>query len=102
MVYSVTQLAMWLSKMEFDAVTSGETEGEELPISESQKGDAGKDRKTPKAPVTLAERLRRGMTVEMADDLEQLLKKGHAVLQERKTDDFSQVLLNFFKEHLRG
>jgi nuclear pore complex protein Nup188 len=104
MVYSVTQLAMWISKSKFDASGNGNGDMEVEPSStaESQRGD-NEQRKSAKA-TPLAERLRRGMTGEIADDLEALLKKAKTALEEGATVDPKQnlalVLSNFLKEHL--
>ncbi|KAF9226911.1 hypothetical protein BS17DRAFT_697218 [Gyrodon lividus] len=105
LVYAVTQLAMWLSKPDFDPAAS-EMETEEhnsqaLETRESTKGRA------PRASLTLAERLRRGMTGEMAADLQALLTRSKPVLLKSdevlgKTEggDLTQVLARFLNERV--
>jgi len=106
LVYAVTQLAMWLTKPDFDPAAS-EMETEEhnpqtLETRESTKGRA------PRASLTLAERLRRGMTGEMASDLQALLTRSKPVLVKSdevlgRTEgggDLMQVLSRFLNERV--
>lgn len=100
--YSVTQLAMWLSKPEFDG-TSHEVDPEDS-IGEIQVSE--KERRVARRSVTLAERLRRGMTGEMAMDLQSLLNKAKPVIAKsdallgKKTVDVTSVLSNFLSERV--
>ncbi|KAG0698694.1 nucleoporin subcomplex protein binding to Pom34-domain-containing protein [Suillus ampliporus] len=98
LVYAVTQLAMWLSKPDFDAA---EMDSEDhVP----QTIDMRESSKRPSRALT--DRIRRGMPGEMATDLEKLLKQAKPVLQKSidvsdKTDlkgDLTQVLLRFMSE----
>jgi nuclear pore complex protein Nup188 len=97
LVYAVTQLAMWLSKPEFDPVEM-DTE-DHVP----QSIDMRESSKRPSR--TLTDRIRRGMPGEMATDLEKLLKQAKPVLQKSvdvsdksAEGDFIQVLLRFMSE----
>jgi nuclear pore complex protein Nup188 len=105
LVYGVTQLVMWLSKPEFD-VPSADVDIEEPQSIEIQRNEVYKERRAPRPSMTMAERLRRGMTGEMASDLQSLLNKAKPVIA--KSDvllgkagvDLTQVLLNFLHERI--
>lgn len=105
LVYAVTQLVMWLSKPEFD-VPSGDAEGEEPQMMDIQRTDVSKERRAPRRSMTMGERLRRGMTGEMASDLQSLLNKAKPIITKSdavlgKTGvDLTQVLLNFLHERI--
>ncbi|KAH7887323.1 nucleoporin subcomplex protein binding to Pom34-domain-containing protein, partial [Phlebopus sp. FC_14] len=107
LVYSVTQLAMWLSKPDFDP-SAVEMETEE---HNSQTLDAAREAskgRGPRASLTLAERLRRGMTGEMASDLQALLARSKPVLEKSDgvlgkaevSGDLTQVLSKFLNERM--
>ncbi|KAI0694377.1 hypothetical protein C8T65DRAFT_744383 [Cerioporus squamosus] len=106
LLYAVTQLAMWLSKPEFDG-PSNEGDGDEM-LVEGQPTDAAslKERRALKASMTMAERLRRGMKGEMAADLQALLNKGKPVMAKsaavlgEKDVDLTQVLSFFVQERI--
>ncbi|KAG2343590.1 hypothetical protein BDR05DRAFT_933045 [Suillus weaverae] len=96
LVYAATQLAMWLSKPEFDAA---EMDSEDhVP----QTIDMRESSKRPSRALT--DRIRRGMPGEMATDLEKLLKQAKPILQQSVGDkrnvkgDLTQVLLRFMSE----
>ncbi|KAG1896455.1 uncharacterized protein F5891DRAFT_1053940 [Suillus fuscotomentosus] len=96
LVYAATQLAMWLSKPEFDAA---EMDSEDhIP----QTMDMRESSKRPSRALT--DRIRRGMPGEMATDLEKLLKQAKPILQKSVDDnrnvkgDLTQVLLRFMSE----
>jgi len=100
LIYAVTQLAMWLSKPDFDVNSTNEMETEDQP-------DAGREeRRAPRASLSLADRLRRGVTGEMASDLQSLLNKSKPVIA--KSDpilgstgvDLTQVLANFLQDRI--
>ena len=101
--YGVTQLAMWLSKPEFDSNTR-DMDIEE-PNQEAQTPDKER-RAAPRRPVGMANRLRRGMTGEMAVDFQSLLNKAKPVMQkstaalERKSVDLTSILANFVNERI--
>jgi len=99
LIYAVTQLAMWLSKPDFDpAATEAEAE-EHNPQLDASKG---------RAPRALAERLRRGMTGEMTADLQALLTRARPVLAKSEEvlgkseggKDLTQVLSRFLAERI--
>ena len=104
-MYGVTQLVMWLSKPEFD-VPSADAEGEELQSMDIQRTEVSKERRVPRPSMTMAERLRRGMTGEMASDLQSLLNKAKPIIAKSDTTlgkagvDLTQVLLNFLHERI--
>ncbi|KAJ7455948.1 nucleoporin subcomplex protein binding to Pom34-domain-containing protein [Mycena galericulata] len=100
LIYATTQLAMWLSKPDFDVNSSNDMDTEE-------QADSGRDeRRAPRASLSLADRLRRGVTGEMAADLQSLLNKSKPVIA--KSDavlgsagiDLTQVLLNFLQDRI--
>lgn len=105
LVYGVTQLVMWLSKPEFD-VPSADAEGEEQQSMDIQRVEVSKERRAPRPSMTMAERLRRGMTGEMASDLQLLLNKAKPIIAKSDTIlgkagvDLTQVLLNFLHERI--
>ena len=98
--YAATQLALWLAKSEFD-VTGHEIEAEEKELQVVEK-----ERRTRRQSMTLAERLRRGMTGEMAADMQALLAKAKPVVAKSQTIlddkpvDLTQVLLQFVHERM--
>lgn len=119
LLYAVTQLAMWLSKPDLDH-GSGPEDAEDLSMEEQGAGGVGANigvsvagagldaRRGPGRGMTMAERLRRGMTGEMTGDLQTLLTKSKAVLASSDTIigkpsvDLTQVLLNFVHERISG
>lgn len=103
MLYAVTQLGMWLSKPEFDASTP-DPDAEDLQPMDIQRLD-GKERRG-RTPLSLAERLRRGMTGEMAADLHSLLTKAKPLLAKsnavigKDSVDMTQVLIHFLHDRV--
>lgn len=113
LTYAVTQLVMWLSKPEFEPPATNEMEIEPdssvAPIDVNGRPDHSllKDRtRTPSARMTMAERLRRGMTSEMASDLKELLNKSKLIVAKstaivgEDSTDILQVLTNFLQDHV--
>ncbi|KAF8967477.1 nucleoporin subcomplex protein binding to Pom34-domain-containing protein [Flammula alnicola] len=107
LLYSVTQLAMWLSKPDFES-TPVDADADEQAMDASRL-DGTKDRRsTARSSMTMAERLRRGMTGEMAGDLQSLLTKSKPIITAsdivigKPSVDLSQVLLNFLHERIGG
>ncbi|KAJ7762365.1 nucleoporin subcomplex protein binding to Pom34-domain-containing protein [Mycena maculata] len=100
LIYAVTQLAMWLSKPDFDVNSSSEMDTEEQPETGRE------ERRAPRTSLSLADRLRRGVTGEMAADLQSLLNKSKPVIA--KSDailgapgiDLTQVLSNFLHDRI--
>jgi nuclear pore complex protein Nup188 len=94
---------MWLSKPEFESPAC-DTEMDEQQHSgdrdTGQRGDASKQRRVRVGSVTLAERLRRGMTGEMAADLQSLLNKAKLTLQAGSDVDLTGVLSNFLRDRV--
>jgi nuclear pore complex protein Nup188 len=125
-LYSVTQLAMWLSKPEF---APGQEETDEaMDVQKPDSGPSGLnvsgsgsglnfstlkvDRRvtgsTPRSTsISMAERLRRGMTGDMASNLlaqlnkaKPLLAKSAEMVGKRDAVDITQVLVNFLQERI--
>ena len=100
--YAVTQLGMWLAKPEFD-VNGNDVEMEEKAMKDIQ---PDKDRRATRQSMTMAERLRRGMTGEMAADLQTLLTRAKPVVAksqvvlDNKAVDLTQVLSQFVTERI--
>ena len=111
-MYAVTQMTMWLSKPEFDAKSGGigsaDMDTDDLP--QEQKGLeslSGKERRGQRrTTVSMADRLRRGMTGEMASDLQTLLEKTKPVVEKARKlvggddVDVMAILSHFLKEHI--
>lgn len=115
LTYAVTQLVMWLSKPEFEPSTTTEAEIEldsnAMAMDATGRPDASsfKERTrgtSARTPLTMAERLRRGMTSEMASDLKELLNKTKPIFAKSVTivgkdsTDIVQVLINFLQDHI--
>ncbi|KII94690.1 hypothetical protein PLICRDRAFT_33503 [Plicaturopsis crispa FD-325 SS-3] len=104
LIYAVTQLVMWLSKPDFDAGTD-DMEGEDR-LAESQRGNSTKERRAPRPSMTVAERLRRGMTGEMAADLQSILSKAKPIIAKSNGVlgaggvDLTQILSNFLLDRV--
>ncbi|KAH9942601.1 nucleoporin subcomplex protein binding to Pom34-domain-containing protein [Amylocystis lapponica] len=106
LLYAITQLAMWLSKPEFDA-SSNERENDDM-VTDNHSPEPLKERRVARrrTSMTLAERLRRGMTGEMAADLQSLLGKARPVIAKSDTVlgsndvDLTQVLSHFVSERI--
>ncbi|CCM05541.1 uncharacterized protein FIBRA_07768 [Fibroporia radiculosa] len=106
MMYAVTQLAMWLSKPEFDA-TPNEKEDEDM-LTDNQPAESLKDRRSARrrSTMSMAERLRRGMTGEMAADLQSLLTKAKPLIAKSeeilksKEADLTDILCGFVHERI--
>lgn len=102
--YAATQLALWLAKPEFDVT------GHEIEMDEKAQMDlhaTEKERRsTRRQSMTLAERLRRGMTGEMAADMQALLTKAKPIVAKSQTTldnkavDLTQVLSQFVQERV--
>lgn len=104
LIYAVTQLAMSLSKPDVGDINNS---GNDMDMDEHVQPDAGREeRRAPRASLSLADRLRRGVTGEMAADLQALLNKAKPVIA--KSDavlespgvDLTGVLSNFLQERI--
>ncbi|KAI5121186.1 hypothetical protein M0805_005987 [Coniferiporia weirii] len=116
LVYASTQLAMWLTKhdgeqsgeMELDDLQQpSETHGYGYKADASSTKDRERERRLKRKSLTLADRLRRGMTGEMAMDLEALVAKAKPVnakcsemLGKSESVDLLQVLAAFLEERV--
>jgi len=103
LVYAVTQLAMWLSKPEFDAPSSDmEMEDQVMDIHK----ESTKERRAPRSSLVLGDRMRRGMTGEMAADLQKLLNKSKPTIAKSNTTlgkeqiDLCGILSVFLQERI--
>lgn len=74
---------------------------------DAQRLDASKaERRAPRASITLGERLRRGMSGEMATDLQSLLNKAKPIIAKsnsvmgKESVDLTQILSNFLYERV--
>ncbi|KZT70286.1 hypothetical protein DAEQUDRAFT_667965 [Daedalea quercina L-15889] len=108
LLYAVTQLAMWLAKPEFEA-GSGDMDEDmsmraETPPGPAVEAHALKARRRSSMP--LAERLRRGMTGEMAGDLLGLLNKAKPLVAKstevlgEENVDLTPILVRFVEERI--
>ncbi|KAK0505757.1 hypothetical protein EDD18DRAFT_1455195 [Armillaria luteobubalina] len=79
LIYAGTQLAMWLSKPDFEVNTN------DVDMDEAETPRQEKERRAPRSSLTLADRMRRGMTGEMAADLQSLLTKSKDVIKSTDT-----------------
>jgi nuclear pore complex protein Nup188 len=104
-------MVMWLSKPEFDAKSGGGIGNADMDTDEplpEQKGlESGKERRGQRrATVSMADRLRRGITGEMATDLQTLLEKAKPVVEKGQKlvggddVDIMDILSYFLKEHV--
>ncbi|KAH9927349.1 nucleoporin subcomplex protein binding to Pom34-domain-containing protein [Fomitopsis serialis] len=105
LLYAVTQLAMWLAKPELDASAN---DMDEDMRAETPPGPADSHalKARRRSSMPLAERLRRGMTGEMAGDLLGLLNKAKPVMA-KSTEvlgqgnvDLTPVLVRFVQERI--
>ncbi|ESK96206.1 hypothetical protein Moror_7196 [Moniliophthora roreri MCA 2997] len=104
LTYAVTQLAMWLSKPDFDAPSADmETDEQSMDV---QKTDLSKDRRAPRSSMALGERMRRGMTGEMAADIQSLLNKAKPVITKSDSilgigwTDITPILSTFLQDRI--
>ena len=103
-VYAVTQLAMWVSKPEPET-PAGDVDVDEQAF-EPQRSEISRERRAPKPSLSLADRLRRGMTGEIGADLQSLLTKAKPIIAKSgsvvgtRVVDITQVLSNFLRERV--
>lgn len=126
LVYTTTQLMMWLCKHDGEHLHTGDMDTDEVPQTEgygqglgggnradtgatapSQK-DLDRDRRLKRRSMTLADRLRRGMTGEMTMDLQALMTRAKPVVlksQEflgKEVVDILPILVNFVEERVNS
>lgn len=104
--YIVTQLALWLVRADTDA-TPNDLEGDDnMGMGYGRDHHQEKDRRPKRQPLTLAERFRRGMSGEMASDVQALLIKARPVMSKsegilaKKSIDLTPVLSRFVQERI--
>lgn len=102
LLYAATQLAMWLSKPDFE---SEQVDGDaDEHVMDTSRLENAKERRAPRS--SLANRMRRGMTGEMTADLQVLLGKSKPIITASDTIigkssvNITQILLNFLHERL--
>ncbi|KAF9445018.1 hypothetical protein P691DRAFT_777875 [Macrolepiota fuliginosa MF-IS2] len=114
LTYAVIQLVMWLSKPDFEHSTSPdmdiETDSSAMAMDASRPEASLKERVRGSArtvqSLSMAERLRRGMTSEMASDLKELLNKAKPIIAKsgtivgKESVDIVQILINFLQDHI--
>ena len=99
--YAVTQLALWLAKPGLESSVV-ETEPEEKSTEVPEKERRGGSR----ASLSIAERLRRGMSGEMAVDLQNMLTRAKPLIAKtapivgEKEIDITAVLSRFVQERI--
>ncbi|KAA1466701.1 hypothetical protein DENSPDRAFT_811950 [Dentipellis sp. KUC8613] len=108
--YATTQLGAWLAKPEIADARSESAAG--AGAGDAEMEDAPRERAMRRQSVTLSERLRRGMSGEMAGELKALLEKARGVLEKSvgagaatgggKDVDVTRVLVNFLNERVVG
>ncbi|KAH9833832.1 nucleoporin subcomplex protein binding to Pom34-domain-containing protein [Rhodofomes roseus] len=105
LLYAVTQLAMWVAKPEFD-VSSGDMDEDMRAETPPGPADSHALKARRRSSMPLAERLRRGMTGEMASDLLGLLNKAKPLVAKsgevlgEGNVDLTPVLARFVQERI--
>jgi nuclear pore complex protein Nup188 len=103
LIYATTQLVMWFSKPELDTAVDMETDDLS---SDNLRVEVTKDQKTRRTSQSFAERLRRGMSGEMAADLQSLLNKAKPIIEKSKSIvgpgevDLIPILSTFLHERI--
>ncbi len=112
LTYAVTQLVMWLSKPDFDPSTAQEMDVEAdsnamaMDASRSDSTSLKERTRGTRTLLTMAERLRRGMTSEIASDLKALLNRANPIVTKSATIwgkdsvDIVPVLVIFLQDHI--
>lgn len=86
LTYAVTQLAMWLLKPDFESSTIPGSESMTIDgIAEDEKMDGKEHRSHARPSASLAERVRRGMTGEIAADLQALITKAKPIIEKSES-----------------
>lgn len=115
-LYASTQLVMWLTKQDGEQVgdmeldekqqTEGHGYGHNADVGASTLKDRERERRMKRKSLTLADRLRRGMTGEMTMDLQALVTKSKPVIAKSsevigdpKLVDLMHIMGSFLKDH---
>jgi nuclear pore complex protein Nup188 len=111
-LYAVTQLALWTAKPDLDEHMHGDVDaddGEALDKSTSDRlglsaWKPGSSPEARKSSMSTSDRLRRGMTGEIATDFMSMLKKARPLLLKlddgKKNVDLVGVLAEFLQQHV--
>ena len=122
LVYATTQLMMWLAKHDDENAFSGDMDVEDTLQNDGYVGgfradaslapqsqkDLERDRRLKRRSMTLADRLRRGMTGEMTMDLQSLISKAKPVMLKsqdilgKDIVDVMPILANFVEERVNS
>ena len=125
LVYAATQLMMWLSKHDCENAHGAEMDADEAPQNEGygqgfggykadtssatlSAKDLDRDRRLKRRSITLADRLRRGMTGEMTMDLQALIARARPVVSKsqdllgKDSVDLTPILANFVDERVNS
>ena len=82
LTYAVTQLAMWLLKPDFEPSATVSGGGDSMTLDgEDERMDGKEHRSHARPSASLAERVRRGMTGELAADLQALITKAKPIIE---------------------
>ena len=113
-MYTITQLVIWLSKHEDEQQVTAEMEQDENvePVSVIPTGTKDRDRRHRRKSMSLADRLRRGMTGEMTSDLQGLVTKSKTLIAQQSTKsqpkeasekmiDITVVLESFLEDRIQ-
>lgn len=115
-LYASTQLVMWLTKQDGEQAgdmdldekqqTEGHAYGHSADANASTLKDRERERRMKRKSLTLADRLRRGMTGEMMMDLQALVTKSKTVIAKSseiigdpKLVDLMHIMGSFLQDH---
>ncbi|KAF8632804.1 hypothetical protein AX15_001669 [Amanita polypyramis BW_CC] len=111
LTYAVTQLIMWLVKPDFEPSSDSMTlDGEDERMDGKEQNQHQQHRSHGRSSASLAERVRRGMTGEVAADLQALITKAKPIIEKSddvldsggnaKSVDLTDVLGKFLQERV--
>lgn len=102
-MYTTTQLVIWLSRHEDEQQGVADMEQDENVETASIAPTKDRDRRNKRKSITLADRLRRGMTGEMTSDLQTLVTKSKDLIaqQSAKMVDITVVLESFLEDRIQ-
>lgn len=110
LMYTTTQLVIWLSKHEDEQQVIADMEQDELVDAAPVIPNKDRDRRHKRKSMTLADRLRRGMTGEMTSDLQALVTKSKNLIAQQsaqakaasqKMIDITIVLESFLEDRIQ-